>query len=99
MYVRVKRQKTTYFVHCESSETVLQLKGKIQAITNQDAARVMLKNAKDVDLTDAETLQQQQIDNDAELHMIFKTDDDSWEPVEVQRPEYQVSEAEDAQAH
>jgi hypothetical protein len=36
MYVRVKRAKTTMFLHVEPTETVLELKQKIQAATDSD---------------------------------------------------------------
>ena len=35
MYVRVKRGKTTYFVHVEPSVTILELKQKLQELTEK----------------------------------------------------------------
>ena len=36
MYVRVKRARTTMFLHVEPTETVLELKAKIQLATDGD---------------------------------------------------------------
>ena len=35
MYVRVKREKTTYFIQAESSDTILELKEKLQELIDQ----------------------------------------------------------------
>lgn len=35
MYVRVKRQKTTYFLHVEPTDTVLEVKQKLQELVDQ----------------------------------------------------------------
>lgn len=35
MYIRVKRDKTTYFVQCLPSEKVLQIKEKLQVLIDQ----------------------------------------------------------------
>ena len=35
MYIRVKRNKTTYFLQCVPSETILQIKEKLHEITDQ----------------------------------------------------------------
>lgn len=35
MYVRVKRQKTTYFLHVEPTDTVLELKQKLQELVDK----------------------------------------------------------------
>ena len=40
MYVRVKHSKTTYFLQCEPTDTVLEIKLKLQALTTKcDATR------------------------------------------------------------
>lgn len=35
MYVRVKRQKTTYFLHVEPTDTVLEVKQKLQELVDK----------------------------------------------------------------
>ena len=35
MYVRVKREKITYFIQAESSDTIMELKEKLQEIIDQ----------------------------------------------------------------
>ncbi|KAI4994921.1 hypothetical protein ZWY2020_034824 [Hordeum vulgare] len=34
MYIRVKRNKTTYFIQCDPIETILNIKQKLQSITD-----------------------------------------------------------------
>ncbi|KAK7837663.1 hypothetical protein CFP56_021055 [Quercus suber] len=35
MYIRVKRSKTTYFIRCDPTETVLDIKEKLQVLIDQ----------------------------------------------------------------
>lgn len=38
MYVRVKRQKQTFFLHVEPTDTILELKSKLQDLVEQVCA-------------------------------------------------------------
>lgn len=64
MYIRVKRMKTTYFIQCDPTETVLDVKQKLfvlieQPVTNQ---RLVLMSTEEV-LEDSKTLADQKVSN------------------------------------
>ncbi len=42
MFIRVKRKKTTYFLHCDPSECVLETKAKLQALSDVPVDRQRL---------------------------------------------------------
>lgn len=48
MYIRIKRKKVTYFLHCEPNETIKDIKEKIKALTNQPTDKQRLIADKDV---------------------------------------------------
>lgn len=64
MYIRVKRQKTTYFVHCNSSENGEDVKAKLQALTSHPTRhqRLILLSSLQI-LDDTRTLAQQQVNS------------------------------------
>ena len=68
MYVRVKRNKTTYFVQCDPTETTLDIKQKLQNLIDQPSnnQRLTLVATNDV-LDDSKTLAEQKV-------IIFKPD-------------------------
>ena len=39
MYVRVKREKTTYFLHVEPTDTILEVKQKLQELIDLVSGR------------------------------------------------------------
>jgi hypothetical protein len=95
MYVRVKRAKTTMFLHVDPSETVMELKQKIQAATDSeetpggvpiDRQRLLAGPTFEQALEDARQLQELKVENDAVLALVHATEDGGWEPVDVQAP-------------
>lgn len=64
MFIRVKRKKTTYFLHCDPSETVLEIKQKLQALSDNpvDCQRLILLSSQLV-LEDSRTLADQKVQN------------------------------------
>ncbi|OAY80481.1 hypothetical protein ACMD2_23490 [Ananas comosus] len=66
MYIRVKRNKTTYFIQCDPTETALNIKQKLHALVDQppDNQRLTLVATNDV-LDDSKTLADQKVENDA----------------------------------
>ncbi|CAM6101567.1 unnamed protein product [Calypogeia fissa] len=62
MFIRVKRKKTTYFLHCDPTETVLEIKQKIQALSDNpvDCQRLILLSSQLV-LEDNRTLADQKV--------------------------------------
>mmetsp|Transcript_20682 Transcript_20682/g.24860 ORF Transcript_20682/g.24860 Transcript_20682/m.24860 type:complete len:94 (-) Transcript_20682:713-994(-) len=87
MYVRVKRLKTTLFLHVEPTETVLEIKQKVQALTEQpaDEQRLVYEG---IILEDAKTLAENKVGNDAVLAVTHKIDDETntWEEVNISIP-------------
>lgn len=62
MYIRVKRSKTTYFVQCDPTETILEIKQKLHALTDQPVndQRLILVESNKI-LEDSKTLADQKV--------------------------------------
>jgi len=86
MFIRVKRKKTTYFLHCDPSETVLETKHKLHALSDVpvDQQRLILLSSHAV-LDDNRSLADQKVENDAVVALILKVSGD-WEEVNIEKP-------------
>ncbi|XP_043706954.1 uncharacterized protein LOC122656481 isoform X2 [Telopea speciosissima] len=97
MYIRIKREKTTYFLQCDPTETILDIKQKLQTLIDQPVndQRLILVTTNEV-LDDSKTLADQKVENDAVVALTLKKDDDEFEDVNIVRPDdfYQSREAE-----
>eukprot|EP00897_Mesotaenium_endlicherianum_P009093 jgi/Mesen1/8211/ME000442S07483 len=84
MFVRVKRMKTTYFVHCEPSESALELKQKVEALTEHpvEEQRLIVLPSETV-LDDSKTLADQKVENDAVIALVFPDGSGGWENVQI----------------
>ncbi|KAH7420449.1 hypothetical protein KP509_13G008200 [Ceratopteris richardii] len=84
MYIRVKRKRTTYFVHCDPSDTVLNLKTKLSCLTETppNNQRLILMDSYHV-LDDGRTLAQQQVENNAILALTLRKRDGYWEDIDI----------------
>uniref|UniRef100_A0A453AXE3 Ubiquitin-like domain-containing protein n=1 Tax=Aegilops tauschii subsp. strangulata TaxID=200361 RepID=A0A453AXE3_AEGTS len=62
MYIRVKRNKTTYFIQCDPTETILNIKQKLQSITDHppNNQRLILLATNNI-LDDSKTLADQKV--------------------------------------
>ncbi len=62
MFIRVKRKKTTYFLHCDPFESVLETKQKLQALcdVHVDKQRLILVEPETI-LDEAKSLEEQQV--------------------------------------
>lgn len=62
MYIRVKRNKTTYFIQCEPTETALSIKEKLHSLIDQPPInqQLILWPSSDV-LEDSKTLADQKV--------------------------------------
>ena len=72
MYVRVKHKKVTYFLHVEPSDSILEVKEKLQALSEQpvDQQRLTLVSTGQV-LEDGKTLAEQKVSiNTPHLHKV-----------------------------
>ncbi|CAA7408109.1 unnamed protein product [Spirodela intermedia] len=89
MYIRVKRHKTTYFVTCDPTDTVLRIKQKLQSLIDEPANRQRLTLVStDQILENSKTLAEQKVENDAIVALTLKTDDNGeFEDVCIARPE------------
>ncbi|KAF8389245.1 hypothetical protein HHK36_025938 [Tetracentron sinense] len=88
MYIRVKRSKTTYFLQCDPTETILDIKQKLHALIDQPVndQRLILVATSEV-LDDSKTLADQKVENDAVVALTLKKDDNEFEDVNIERPE------------
>mmetsp|Transcript_19766 Transcript_19766/g.58651 ORF Transcript_19766/g.58651 Transcript_19766/m.58651 type:complete len:95 (+) Transcript_19766:91-375(+) len=82
MYVRVKRRKQTFFLHVEPTDTILELKSKLQDLVQQPPERQQLLKETTV-LEDAKKLADLKVENDDVLAVTFMQEDGSWEDVEI----------------
>ncbi|XP_048133311.1 polyubiquitin isoform X2 [Rhodamnia argentea] len=87
MYIRVKRSKTTYFIQCEPTETILNVKEKLQNLIDQPAndQRLILVGTGEV-LEDSKSLADQKVENDAVVALTLRKDDNEFEEVNIVRP-------------
>lgn len=88
MYIRVKRNKTTYFIQCDPTETILQLKEKLSNLIDQPAndQQLVLMPAGDV-LEDSKSLADQKVENDAVVALTLRKDDNEFEDVNIVKPD------------
>ncbi|XP_019198578.1 PREDICTED: uncharacterized protein LOC109192408 isoform X1 [Ipomoea nil] len=89
MYIRVKRSRTTYFIQCEPTETILQIKEKLRVLIDQPVndQRLILLETREV-LDDTKSLADQKVENDAVVALTLKQDDNNdFEDVNVVRPD------------
>ncbi|GAQ85952.1 ubiquitin family protein [Klebsormidium nitens] len=87
MYVRVKHKKVTYFLHVEPSDSILEVKEKLQALSEQpvDQQRLTLVSTGQV-LEDGKTLAEQKVENDAVVALQYKLpDSDQYEEIDIQK--------------
>uniref|UniRef100_A0A7N0UUE6 Ubiquitin-like domain-containing protein n=1 Tax=Kalanchoe fedtschenkoi TaxID=63787 RepID=A0A7N0UUE6_KALFE len=87
MYIRVKRHKTTYFLQCDPTETVLELKQKLETLIDQpvnDQCLILLASG-DV-LNDSRTLADQKVENDCIVALTFRKDDGEFEDINIVQP-------------
>ncbi|CAO2820984.1 unnamed protein product [Amaranthus hypochondriacus] len=87
MYIRVKRNKSTYFIHCDPTEKVLEIKQKLQGLIDQpvDDQRLILLETGEV-LDDSKTLAEEKVENDAVVALTLRKDDDEFEDVNIAKP-------------
>ncbi|KAG1678871.1 hypothetical protein FOA52_003539 [Chlamydomonas sp. UWO 241] len=81
MYIRVKRLKQTFFLHVEATDTVLEVKSKLQDLVEQPPEKQQLLKGTTV-LEDAKKLADLKIENDDVLAVTFMTPS-GWEEVDI----------------
>ncbi|KAK6944326.1 Ubiquitin-like domain, partial [Dillenia turbinata] len=87
MYIRVKRSKTTYFLQCDPSETILDIKQNLHALIDQPVSdqRLILVESGEI-LEDSKTLAEQKVENDAVVALTLRKDDNEFEDVNIVQP-------------
>nr|CAN78675.1 hypothetical protein VITISV_043795 [Vitis vinifera] len=73
MYIRVKRSKTTYFLQCDPTETILDVKQKLHTLIDQpiNDQRLILVGTGEI-LDDSKTLADQKVENDAVVALTLR---------------------------
>ncbi|VYS70698.1 unnamed protein product [Arabidopsis thaliana] len=79
--------KTTYFIQCDPTETVLDVKQKLFALIEQPVnnQRLVLMSTEEV-LEDSKSLADQKVENDAVVALTLKKDDNEFEDVNIAQP-------------
>ncbi|KAJ0266843.1 Ubiquitin-like superfamily protein [Hirschfeldia incana] len=87
MYIRVKRMKATYFIQCDPTETVLDVKQKLSTLIEQPVSnlRLVLMSTEEV-LEDSKSLAEQMVENDAVVALTLKKDGNEFEDVDIAQP-------------
>lgn len=87
MYLRVKRKRSTIFLHVEPSDTFKVLKVKCGDVFGVSPSLVGLFNTEKVEYNELSTIADLEIKNDAVLYLVLKKDGggDSYEPFEVEK--------------
>ncbi|WCJ30140.1 Ubiquitin-like superfamily protein [Euphorbia peplus] len=96
MYIRVKRNKTTYFIQCVPSEKILDIKQKLNVLIDKpvnDQRLTFMPNG--VVLEDSKSLSDYNVENDAVLALTLRKDDNDFEDINIVRPDdfYQTRDA------
>ena len=71
-YLRVKRDKNTYFLYAEQNETISDLKTKLSIIVGKESEDINLYNENDLLLQDNKTCQELHLENDAVVSMVYR---------------------------
>ncbi|CAH8366157.1 unnamed protein product [Eruca vesicaria subsp. sativa] len=87
MYIRVKRMKATYFIQCDPTETVLDVKQKLFTLIEQPVSnqRLVLMSTEEV-LEDSKSLDEQKVENEAVVALTLRKDDNEFEDVDIPQP-------------
>ncbi|KAK9824295.1 hypothetical protein WJX72_009223 [[Myrmecia] bisecta] len=82
MYIRVKRQKTTIFVHVEPTDTILEVKQKLQELVQQPPESQRLYKGATL-LEDAKKLADLKVENDDIIALTYLQEDGQWENIDI----------------
>eukprot|EP00906_Rhabdomonas_costata_P021675 RCo031442 len=94
MFVRVKREKSTYFLHCSPGDVVLRLKQELCTILGEGRTpeQVRLLSGEGTILPDSATLASCGVENDTVLNMVLQKEGSSeFETVNVFRPVFMMT--------
>ena len=83
MHVRVKRKDTTFFLNVTPSDYVLEVKQRLQDLTEKGPSEQQLVKGRAV-LDDAKSLAEQKVENDDIIALVFKVGEDEFEPIDIE---------------
>ncbi|KAJ9506499.1 ubiquitin-related domain-containing protein [Haematococcus lacustris] len=86
MYVRVKRKKQTIFLHVEPTDTVLEVKQKLQELVDQPPENQQLLKGTML-LEDAKKIAEMKVENDDILALTLMQPDGTFEAVNIAQQE------------
>uniref|UniRef100_A0A061RKD2 Ubiquitin-like protein n=1 Tax=Tetraselmis sp. GSL018 TaxID=582737 RepID=A0A061RKD2_9CHLO len=86
MYIRVKRHKRTIFLQVEPTDTVLEVKHKLQDLCEQPPENQQLFKD-EVKLDDARRLAEVHVENDDVLALTLMKEDGTFEEIDITSPE------------
>ncbi|XP_020528546.1 uncharacterized protein LOC18443092 isoform X3 [Amborella trichopoda] len=88
MFIRVKRSKTTYFIQCEPTEKILEIKQKLYSLIDEpvENQRLILLATGDI-LDDLKTLAEQKVENDAIVALTLRKGNNEFEDINIEKPE------------
>lgn len=97
MYVRIKREKLTVFLHVDPTDTIAQLKSKLQELLQKPAEDVRLYK-EGVALEEDKSLAELRVENDDELAVAYRLEagGSEFEAVHVERFENGTAHKEEA---
>ena len=82
MHVRVKRKDTTFFLNVAPTDYVLEVKQRLQDLTERDPSEQQLIKGRAV-LDDAKSLAEQRVENDDVIALVFKSGEGEFEPIDI----------------
>ncbi|KAJ8767988.1 hypothetical protein K2173_020928 [Erythroxylum novogranatense] len=86
MYIRVKRNKTTYFIQCDPTEKILGIKQKLNVLIDQPVndQQLILFATGEV-LEDSKSLAEQKVENDTIVALTLRKDGNEFEEVNIEQ--------------
>lgn len=84
IYIRIKRKKQTYFLHCEPTDKISNILNEINQLNNVQTSEMRLLLEKNI-LIPEKTLKESKINNDSVLFLVYK-DKNGWENVDIPLP-------------
>ncbi|KAJ9450271.1 hypothetical protein DIPPA_23588 [Diplonema papillatum] len=91
-YVRVKRDVKTWFIHFLPTATIGSIKAEVARIENLAPENMRLMTTKMEPLEDSMVVVPDKVANNAEVYLVYKNADGSWEEACVKKPVYTTDE-------
>ncbi|CAG9464403.1 unnamed protein product [Pedinophyceae sp. YPF-701] len=96
MYIRIKRRKQTFFISCAPTDSILEVKNKLQPLIDLPPQNIQLKK-NDLLLEDAKFIGDLQVVNDDIIAMSLLKEDGEWDEPAIVMPGAEQGEQEDGE--